>query len=93
LARQLRFGADFACFCVACTIRRVVALKLGVTLAAFSFVVIACGSDGTTSSVDPETACNDAVSAICDKVQQCAAFAFNAAFTDTDPAAWPGREG
>lgn len=54
-----------------------VAFKLATTLAVASFVFVACNDDPS-----PETACNEAVSAICDKLQECASFVFRASFFD-----------
>jgi hypothetical protein len=47
-----------------------------------SFVVIACSGNDGDASISPETACSDAASALCDKVQECAPFFSTALFAD-----------
>jgi len=47
-------------------------------------VVVACGGTDGDASISPDTACNDAASALCDKVQECAPFLSTVLFTDRD---------
>ncbi|MBX3207012.1 MAG: hypothetical protein KF764_18340 [Labilithrix sp.] len=49
---------------------------------ACSVVILACSGESGDASISPETACNDAASAICDKVEECAPFISTAVFAD-----------
>jgi hypothetical protein len=47
-------------------------------------VLIACSGDPADASISPETACNDAAKALCEKLQTCAPFLSTLLFVDQD---------
>lgn len=64
-----------------------IVLPMGQRRAAFavsvlSAVVVACSGTEGDASIRPETACDDAATAICDKLEECAPFLSATLFTD-----------